>query len=103
MRVASVDTPSLQERRAMVAQRPQAYGAFDGCTPEDRDTILAQACVAIWHLTAGEEGRSMYFTHLGSPADGARYRAVLDIMTRLCPDVIAAVQGYMATWRIYFW
>jgi hypothetical protein len=27
---------------------------------------------------------------------------VLDTMTRLCPDVIAAVQGYVATWRARF-
>jgi hypothetical protein len=103
MRVESVDTPSLLELRAIVAQRLQAYGAFDGCTAEDRRVILAQACMVIWHLTAGEEGRLIYLTHLSSPADGERYRTVLDTMTRLCPDVIDAVQGYIATWRARFW
>jgi hypothetical protein len=103
MRVESVGTPALLEPLAVVAQRLQAYGAFDGCTPEDRDTILAQACVAIWHLTAGEEGRTVYLTHLGSPAEGARSRAVLDTMTRLCADVIAVVQGYIVLWRACSW
>ncbi len=79
MHVESVDTPSLLELRAIVAQRLQAYGAFEGCTAEDRRTILAQACLVIWHLTAGEEGRRMYLTHLESPGrwdalpDGARH------------------------------
>jgi hypothetical protein len=103
MHVESVDTPSLLELRTIVAQRLQAYGAFDGCTAEDRRTILAQACLVIWHLTAGDEGRTMYLTHLGPLADRARYQAVLDTMTRLCPDVIAAVQAYVALWRARFW
>ena len=57
MHVESVDAPSLLELRAAVAQRLQAYGAFEGYTVENQRTILAQACIAIWHLTAGEEGR----------------------------------------------
>jgi hypothetical protein len=44
----------------------------------------------------------MYLTHLCPPIDRAPYRAVLDTLTRLCPDVIAAVQGYVATWDIRF-
>jgi hypothetical protein len=102
MRVEAVDTPSLQELRAMVAQRLQGYGAFEGCTAEDRRTILAQACLVIVHLTAGEEGRRLYFTHLEPLADRARYQAVLDTLARLCPDVIAAVRGYVAAWRARF-
>jgi hypothetical protein len=102
MRVESVDTPSLLELRAIVAQRLQAYGAFDGCTAEDRRTILAQACLAIWHLTAGDEGRMLYLTHLEPLADRARSQMVLDAMTRLCPEVIAAVQAYVAAWRARF-
>ena len=102
MHVEAVDTPSLLELRAIVARRLQAYGAFDGCTAEDRRTILAQACLVIWHLTAGEEGRAMYLTHLGPLADRARSQMVLDTMARLCPDVIAAVQGYIAAWRARF-
>jgi hypothetical protein len=93
MHVESVNTPSLLELRAIVVQRLQAYGAFEGCTTEDRRTILAQACMVIVHLTAGEEGRLLYRTRLGSPADGTPYQTVLDTMARLCPDVIAAVQG----------
>jgi hypothetical protein len=102
MHVESVDSPSLLELRAMVAQRLQAYGAFDGCTTEDRRTILAQACLVIWHLTAGEQGRRIYRTQVGPPAEGMPYERVLDTITRLCPDVIAAVQGYIATWRARF-
>jgi hypothetical protein len=103
MRMESVDTPSLLELRATVAQRLRAYGAFDECTAEDQRTILAQACVVIWHLTAGEEGRRLYRTHLGHPAEWTLYQTALDTMTRLCPDVIAAVQGYVVTWRARFW
>jgi hypothetical protein len=102
MHVESVDTPSLLELRAIVAQCLQAYGAFEACTAEDRRMILAQACMAIWHLTAGEQGRRIYLAHLSPPADGMPYERVLDTMTRLCPDVIAAVQGYIATWRARF-
>jgi hypothetical protein len=102
MRVESVNTPSLLELRDLVAQRLQAYGAFEGCTAEDRRTILAQACMVIFHLTAGEEGRLLYLTCVGPPVDGMPYQRVLDTMTRLCPDVIAAVQGYIATWRARF-
>ena len=102
MRMESVDTPSLLELRVTVAQRLQAYGAFDGCTAEDRRTILAQACMVIWHLTAGVQGRLMYLMHLEPPADPARHQTVLDTMTRLCPDVIAAVQRYVAAWRSRF-
>jgi hypothetical protein len=103
MRVESLDAPSLLELRVMVAQRLRAYGAFEGCTVEDQRIILAQACVVIWHLAAGEEGRRLYRTHLGRPADWVSHRAALDTMARLCPDVIAAVQGYVATWRACFW
>jgi hypothetical protein len=30
------------------------------------------------------------------------YERVLDTMARLCPDVIAAVQGYVAAWHTRF-
>jgi hypothetical protein len=102
MRVEAVDTPSLLELRAMVAQRLQAYGAFEGCSAADRRAVLAQACLVVWHLTAGEEGRTMYLAHLAPPADGMPYQRALDTMTRLCPDVIAAVQGYIAMWGARF-
>jgi hypothetical protein len=102
MHMESVDTPSLLALRATVMQRLQAYGAFDGCTAEDRRTILAQACLVIWHLTAGAQGRLMYLLHVEPLADRARHQTVLDTMTRLCPDVIAAVQEYIATWRAHF-
>jgi hypothetical protein len=102
MRVESVDTPSLLELRAMVARRLRAYAAFEGCTVEDRRAILAQACLVIWHLTAGEEGRMLYLTQLAPPSDGMPYQRVLDTMARLCPDVIAAVQGYIAMWGVRF-
>jgi hypothetical protein len=102
MRVESVDTPSLLELRAIVAQRLRAYGAFEGCTAEDQHTILAQACVVIWHLTAREQGGLLYLTPLGPPADWKPSKTVLDTMTRLCPDVIAAVQRYVAAWSARF-
>jgi hypothetical protein len=103
MHLESVDVPSLLELREAVAQRLQAYGAFEGCTVEDQCTILAQACTVIWHLTAGEEGRRLYRTHLGHPADWAPYQTALDTMTRLCPDVIEAVRSYIAMCRRCFW
>src|SRR4030095_12397482 len=103
MRVESVNTPSLLELRTIVAQRLQAYGTFEDCTAEDQRTILAQACMVIVHLTAGEEVRRLYRAHLGSPADGTPYETALDTITRLCPDVIAAVQKYVAAWRARFW
>ena len=102
MHVESVDSPSLVELRAMVAQRLRAYGAFDECTTEERRTILAQACLVIWHLTAGDAGRRRYLTHLAPAADRAHYQTVLDTMARLCPEVIAALQGYVAAWRARF-
>ena len=102
MHVESVDTPSLLELRVTVAQRLQAYGAFEGCSAAEQRTILAQACFAIWHLTAGEQGRRLYLTYLGPPADGASSQRVLDTLTRLCPDVIAAVQGCVAAWHACF-
>jgi len=102
MHVESVDTPSLLELRAIVAQRLQAYGAFDECTAADRRTILAQACLVIWHLTAGDEGRTIYLRHLSPPIDGVSPQGVLDTMACLCPDVIAAVQGYVAAWHARF-
>jgi hypothetical protein len=58
MHVESVDTPSLLELRVIVAQRLRAYGAFEGCIAADRRTILAQACLVIWHLTAERMGSS---------------------------------------------
>ena len=45
MRVESMDTPSLLELRAIMAQRLRAYGAFDGCAAEEQRTILSQACL----------------------------------------------------------
>ena len=102
MNVESVDSPSLLELRAVVEQRLRAYGAFEGCTAAERRAILAQACMVVVHLTAGEEGRWLYLNRLGYAADGTRYRAVLDTMTRLCPDVITAVQGYIAAWGARF-
>jgi hypothetical protein len=86
----------------MVAQRLQAYGAFDGCSAADRRAILARACLVIWHLTAREEGRRLYLACLSPPADGISSERVLNTMVRLCPDVIAAVQGYVAAWRACF-
>ena len=103
MIVDSVDAPSLLELRAIVAQRLQAYGVFEGCTAEDQRTILAQACIVIWHLTAGEQGRRIYLTHLDPPADWTPYEMVLDTIARLCPDVIDTVQWYVNTWRARFW
>jgi hypothetical protein len=102
MHVESVDTPSLLELRAIVAQRLRAYGAFEGCSAEDQRAILAQACMVIVHLTAGDEGRMLYLTRLGPPVDRVRYQTVLDTLARLCPDVIAAVRGYIAVWRVRF-
>jgi hypothetical protein len=102
MRMESVDTPSLLELRAIVAQRLLAYGAFEECTAEDRHTILAQACLAIFYLTAGDEGRTIYLTHLNPPVDRVRSQTVLDTLARLCPDVIAAVQEHVAMWRTRF-
>jgi hypothetical protein len=102
MHVESVDSLSLLELRTVVTRRLRAYGAFEGCTAEERRTILAQACLVIWHLTAGEEGRTLYLAHLEPPADRARHQTVLDTMARLCPDVIAAVQEYIAAWRARF-
>ena len=102
MHVESMDTPSLLELRAIVAQRLLAYGAFEECTAEDQRTILAQACLVSWHLTAGEEGRTMYLMHLNPSVDRARSQTVLATMARLCPDVIAAVQEHIAMWRARF-
>jgi hypothetical protein len=94
---------ALLELRTIVKRHLQAYGAFEGCTAEDRRTILAQACLVIWHLTAGEGGRLLYLRHLGSPIDVVPYQTGFDTMARLCPDVIAAVQGYVALWHVRFW
>ena len=102
MHVDVMDIPSLLELRALVARRLRVYGAFDGCTAEDRRVILAQACLAIWHLTAGEEGRRLYLMHLEPPADRAHSQIVLDTMARLCPDVIATVQAYVVAWHARF-
>jgi hypothetical protein len=70
MHVEAVDTPSLLELRAIGARLLHAYGAFERCTAADRRTILAQACLVIWHLTAGEEGRMLYRTQLAPLATG---------------------------------
>jgi hypothetical protein len=102
MHVESVNTPSLLELRAIVAQRLHAYGALEGCTAKDQRTILAQACLVIWHLTAGEVGRRLYLAQLSPPGDGVSSQTMLDTMARLCPDVIAAVQAYIATWHARF-
>jgi hypothetical protein len=102
MHIESMDTPSLLELRAIVAQRLRAYGAFDGCAAEDRRMILAQACLVIWHLTAGDEGWMLYRTHLAPMPNGVSSQEVLDTMARLCPEVIAAVQGYVASWHARF-
>jgi hypothetical protein len=102
MHVESVDSPSLLELRTMVAQRLRVYGAFDECTTEERRTILAQACMVIWHLTAGDEGRTRYLTQLAPASNGVSSQMVLDTMARLCPDVVAAVQAYVAAWRARF-
>jgi hypothetical protein len=85
-----------------VAQRLRAYGVFEECTTEDQRTILAQACMVIFHLTAGEQGRRLYRAHLGFPAEWKPYETMLDTMTSLCPDVIDAVQGYVTAWRARF-
>ena len=103
MRVASVDAPSLLEPRAIVARRLPKYGAFKECAPEEQRTILAQAYTVIWHLTAGNEGRLISLAHVEPLADRVCYQAVLDAMARLCPDIIAAVQGYFTVWRARFW
>ena len=103
MHIESVDTPSLLELRGIVAQRLREYGAFEGCSAEERRTILAQACLVIWHLTAGEEGRTRYLAHLEPSADRVHYQTVLDTVARLCPEVIAALQGYVAAWRARIW
>jgi hypothetical protein len=87
----------------IVVQRLQAYGAFDGCTAEDRRTIMAQAYMVVVHLTAGEEGRLLYLTHLCPLVDRTRDQTVLDSMARLCPEIIAAVQASVATWRARCW
>jgi hypothetical protein len=103
MDVESVDIPSLLELRVIVAQRLQAYGIFEDRTVEDRRAVLAQACLAIVHLTAGDEGRTTYLAHLAPSADRAHHQTVLDTLTHLCPDVIAAVRGYVIAWRARFW
>jgi len=41
--------------------------------------------------------------HLGYTDHWKGYQAVLDTMTRLCPDLIAAVQGYILMLRMHFW
>jgi hypothetical protein len=53
-------------------------------------------------LTIREQGRLLYRVHLGFPADWTPYETALDMITRLCPDVIAAMQGYIPTWRTRF-
>jgi hypothetical protein len=44
----------------------------------------------------------LYCTQLAPPADGASSQTVLDTMARLCPDVVSAVQGYVAAWPARF-
>jgi hypothetical protein len=64
MHVESVDTPSLLELRAIVAQRLQAYGAFEGCSAANRVRTL--------FTSVGNEAdrigptEPIGFTHLGS-------------------------------------
>jgi hypothetical protein len=55
---------------------------IEDCTAEDRRAILAQACLVIVHLTAGEEERRLYLTHLEPPADGMPYQEVFVTDTR---------------------
>jgi hypothetical protein len=44
----------------------------------------------------------MDLMHLGPPVDRVPYQIVFDTMAHLCPDVIAAIQGYIAAWRARF-
>ena len=39
----------------------------------------------------------------GAPAGGKPYERMLDTLTRLCPDVVDAVSGYVTTWGVRFW
>lgn len=50
----------------------------------------------------GEEGRTMCLAHLSPSADGISSERVLDTLARLYPDVIAAVEAYVAAWRARF-
>ena len=45
----------------------------------------------------------VHLTHLTPTAEGVSSQTVLDTMARLCPDLIAAVQGYIAIWGARFW
>jgi hypothetical protein len=45
----------------------------------------------------------VHLTHFAPPTDGVSSQTVLDTMAPLCPDVIAAVQGYIAIWGARFW
>jgi hypothetical protein len=45
----------------------------------------------------------VHLTHLAPPAEGVSSQTVLDTMARLCSDVIAAMQGYIAIWRARCW
>jgi len=38
----------------------------------------------------------VHLTHFAPPAEGVSSQTVLDTIMRLCPDLIAAVQGYIA-------
>lgn len=39
----------------------------------------------------------------GAPAGGKPYERMLDTLTRLCPDIVDAVSGYVTTWGVRFW
>jgi hypothetical protein len=91
MRVESVDTPSLVELRAIVAQRLHACGARmvhrSSAVHHPGPTLHGHRSSHRW-----EEGRTIYLTHLCPPVDRTRSQTVLDMMARLCPEVIAAVR-----------
>jgi hypothetical protein len=45
----------------------------------------------------------VHLTHFAPPAQGVSSQTVLDTITRLCPDLIAAMQAFIAIWRARFW
>src|SRR5918996_1295900 len=77
MRVESVDTPSLRELRAMVAQRLQAYGAFEGC-------------IAAWSARFWQDG--WHPTQWGGCCDGVN-GAILEVfVTETRQQALAACE-----------
>ena len=102
MHVESVDTPSLLELRAIVAQRLRAYGAFEEV--HRRGPAHDPGPGLHGHLASDRGGGGAAALSRAPRFPGRRepYETVLDTMTRLCPDVIAAVQGYVAAWRARF-